>query len=115
MPKELEDCVLSLKSKGNSESEAYAICGSKTGWVRKENGGWRNKKTGEIYESFLEMFIESEDNPFKGIKKGALHRWCKIPEDEDITCECIKKALDAGGHAAKMANWAKNFGKVKCK
>jgi hypothetical protein len=82
MPKKLEDCVSDLKAQGKSESEAYAICGKSTGWVRKKGGGWKNTKTGEIYEednvnedflpeSFLDLFLESKDNPYEGIKKGA--------------------------------------------
>ena len=114
MPKELEKCVSDLKAKGKSESEAYAICGKSTGWVRKEGGGWKNKKTGEIYESFYDLFVES-DNPFKGIEKGGLHKWCGIPEDEEITCDCIRKAMKAGGHPKKMAQWAINFSDIDCK
>jgi hypothetical protein len=121
MPKKLEDCVQDLMDKGESKDSAYAICAKSTGWVRKKGGGWRNKKTGETFNesfsSFYDLFVESDksDNPFKGIKKGALHKWCGIPEDEDITCECIKKAKAAGGHPAKMAQWALNFSDIDCK
>jgi hypothetical protein len=57
MPKELEKCVSDVKASGKSDSEAYGICAKSTGWVRKKGGGWKNKKTGETYESFTEMFF----------------------------------------------------------
>jgi hypothetical protein len=64
MPKKLEDCVNDLKAQGKDQSSAYAICAKSTGWVRKEGGGWKNKKTGEVYneefESFLELFLNQE-------------------------------------------------------
>ena len=44
------------------------------------------------------------------IKKGAFHRWLGKSEDEPITEADIQKGLRAGGHAAKMANFARNFG-----
>ncbi len=64
MPKELENCVKKLISQGKNKSSAYAICGKSTGWVRKEGGGWKNTKTGELYEhkSFSEMFIDRKLN-----------------------------------------------------
>jgi hypothetical protein len=43
------------------------------------------------------------------IKKGAFHRWLGKSEDEPITHADIEKGLKAGGHAAKMANFARNF------
>lgn len=46
------------------------------------------------------------------IKKGAFHKWLGKSEDEPITAADIKKGLAAGGHAAKMANFARNFGHV---
>jgi len=78
MPKELESCVQGVIKSGKTESEAYAICGSKTGWVRKSGGGWKNKKTGEIYEkikdtkSGLEIQFESFDTSYniQKIEKG---------------------------------------------
>ena len=42
------------------------------------------------------------------IKAGAFHRWLGKSEDKPITDADIKKGLDAGGHAAKMANFARN-------
>lgn len=42
------------------------------------------------------------------LKKGAFHRWLGKSEDEPITAADIEKGLKAGGHAAKMANFAKN-------
>ena len=66
MPKQLEKCVQDLIASGKDKGEAYAICGKSTGWVRKKGGGWKNIKTGEVYnenfepvsESFLDLFIE---------------------------------------------------------
>ena len=68
MPKELENCVQGVIKSGKTESEAYAICGDKTGWVRKKGGGWKNKKTGKIYESFLDMFIEGAQQDLKWLR-----------------------------------------------
>jgi len=42
------------------------------------------------------------------IKKGAFHAWLGKSTDEPITDADIEKGLKAGGHAAKMANFAKN-------
>lgn len=42
------------------------------------------------------------------IDKGAFHRWLGKPEDAPITDADITKGLAAGGHPAKMANFAKN-------
>jgi hypothetical protein len=44
------------------------------------------------------------------IEKGAFHRWLGKPLDEPITDADIAKGLAAGGHPAKMANFARNFG-----
>jgi len=67
MPKKLEDCVQGVISSGKTKSEAYAICGKKTGWVKKEGGGWKNTKTGELYESFSDMFLnEKVYGPIQG-------------------------------------------------
>lgn len=43
------------------------------------------------------------------IKHGAFHRWLGKPENEPITHADIEKGLKAGGHPAKMANFARNF------
>jgi hypothetical protein len=43
------------------------------------------------------------------IKKGAFHAWLGKPESEPITEADIQRGLKAGGHAAKMANFARNF------
>ncbi len=42
------------------------------------------------------------------VKKGAFHRWLGKPEDAPITQADIEKGLAASGHAAKMANFARN-------
>lgn len=46
------------------------------------------------------------------IKKGAFHKWLGKSEDEPITAADIAKGKAAGGHAAKMATFAQNFGHV---
>jgi hypothetical protein len=43
------------------------------------------------------------------IEKGAFHKWLGKSEDEPITHADIEKGLKAGGHAAKMANFARNM------
>jgi len=57
------------------------------------------------------MFVASES--VGHIEKGAFHHWLGKSEDEPITHDDIEKGLKAGGHAAKMANFARNFGHVK--
>jgi hypothetical protein len=42
------------------------------------------------------------------LRKGGFHKWLGKSEDEPITGDDIKKGLAAGGHAAKMANFARN-------
>ena len=42
------------------------------------------------------------------IKKGAFHAWLGKKAGEPITDADIEKGLAAGGHAAKMANFARN-------
>ena len=39
---------------------------------------------------------------------GGFHKWLGKKEGEPITSADIKKGLAAGGHAAKMAQFAKN-------
>jgi hypothetical protein len=41
------------------------------------------------------------------IRKGAFHRWLGKKESEPITSADIEKGLAAGGHAARMAAFAK--------
>ena len=45
------------------------------------------------------------------IAKGAFHKWLGKSEDEPITHADIERGLKAGGHPAKMANFARNFAK----
>lgn len=52
---------------------------------------------------------------FGNIKKGAFHRWLGKSEDEPITDADIQKGLKAGGHAAKMANFARSSREGKFK
>lgn len=42
------------------------------------------------------------------IRKGGFHRWLGKGPKSKITGGDIKKGLAAGGHAAKMANFARN-------
>lgn len=42
------------------------------------------------------------------IAKGAFHRWLGKKPGEPITDADIRKGLAAGGHPAKMANFARN-------
>lgn len=42
------------------------------------------------------------------IKPGAFHNWLGKKSGEKITDADIEKGIAAGGHAAKMANFAKN-------
>jgi hypothetical protein len=42
------------------------------------------------------------------IEKGAFHKWLGQKAGEPISGADIKKGLAAGGHAAKMANFARN-------
>ena len=82
MPKQLEKCVQDLISNGKDKGEAYAICGKSTGWVRKKGGGWKNTKTGEVYnenfelvsESFLGLFFEGNQQTLNWLRnnKGVL-------------------------------------------
>lgn len=43
------------------------------------------------------------------IKKGAFHKWLGKSTSDPITDKDIQKGLAAGGHAAKMANFARNM------
>ena len=50
----------------------------------------------------------SKRKPIGDIKKGGFHNWLGKSQDSPITGSDIKKGLAAGGHAAKMANFARN-------
>lgn len=45
--------------------------------------------------------------------EGKFAGWCKRNGFEGVCQECINKAAKAGGHAAKMANFAVNVSKGK--
>lgn len=47
-------------------------------------------------------------SPIGEVKHGDFHKWLGKSEDEPITDADIEKGLKAGGHAAKMANFARN-------
>jgi len=84
MPKQLEKCVQDLIDTGKKKDDAYAICASSTGWIRKKGGGWKNKKTGksynenfevqEVQESFLKIFSEGNQQTLDWLRdnKGVL-------------------------------------------
>jgi hypothetical protein len=55
MPAALEKCVQGVIDSGKDKSEAYAICGKRTGWVKSKNG-WKNKKTGETFNETFKSF-----------------------------------------------------------
>ena len=42
------------------------------------------------------------------VRKGGFHKWLGKKEGSPITEDDIKRGLAAGGHAAKMANFARN-------
>ena len=42
------------------------------------------------------------------VRKGGFHKWLGKKQGEAITEADIEKGLAAGGHAAKMANFARN-------
>lgn len=42
------------------------------------------------------------------IHKGAFHRWLGKKSGAKVTSTDIRRGLKAGGHAAKMANFARN-------
>lgn len=55
-----------------------------------------------------DFFGEASLNEFSfHVKHGAFHAWLGKSEDEPITDADIEKGLAAGGHAAKMAEFAK--------
>lgn len=49
--------------------------------------------------------LEADIGP---IKHGSFHKWLGKSEDEPITEADIAKGKAAGGHAAKMAQFAEN-------
>lgn len=59
MPKELMDCVKSVKKSGKDESSAYGICSKSTGWRRGKKGSWKNKKSGKTFHesSMFDQFV----------------------------------------------------------
>jgi hypothetical protein len=58
------------------------------------------------------MKARSSKKPMiKPSRKGAFHRWLGKPEGAPITDADIRRGLAAGGHAAQMANFARNFGR----
>jgi hypothetical protein len=76
--------------------------------VAHEGGG-----TGWHHQDKLEHIKEDLDETTAiHVKKGAFHRWLGKPEDAKITAADIAKGKAAGGHAAKMAEFAQNFGHI---
>lgn len=60
--------------------------------------------------SHRQVYVARHKKKIGPIKKGAFHQWLGKSESEPITESDIQKGLAAGGHAAKMANFARNFG-----
>jgi len=85
MPKELEGCVQGIKKSGKPEEEAYAICAKKTGWVRKKEGGWRNEKTGKVYNENFTLI--SEEITFKELFEGNQQTLNWLRNNKDIIDE----------------------------
>jgi hypothetical protein len=77
-----------------------------------EHGDWHHttahgeRKTGKDHSS-LDKHLGSLSEAIGHIEHGAFHRWLGKSEDAKITAADIKKGLAAGGHAAKMAEFAK--------
>lgn len=57
MPKKLEKCVKSVKGQGKSESSAYAICSTSTGY-KVGKGSTKHKKKW-VKESSFDDYIRS--------------------------------------------------------
>jgi len=59
--------------------------------------------------------VEAREPMHLDLKKGGFHKWLGKSEDEPITDADIAKGKKAGGHAAKMAQFAENARKWKHK
>lgn len=64
-------------------------------------------------KTLVEQFLTERAKMNLHLKGGAFHRWLGKSADQPITDADIQKGLNAGGHAAKMANFAKNARKWK--
>ena len=53
-------------------------------------------------------YQKAHKHPIGDVEEGGFHKWLGKDPDEPITDADIEKGLAAGGHAAKMANFAKN-------
>lgn len=57
------------------------------------------------------MATKKRDSHYRAafhVRKGGFHQWLGKKSDAPITEADIEKGLAAGGHAAKMANFARN-------
>lgn len=68
------------------------------------------RKRWKPMSEYRKAYVKRHKHKIGHIAKGAFHRWLGKSEDEPITDADIKKGLAAGGHAARMANFARNFG-----
>lgn len=71
-----------------------------------------------VHRLEIEMKLEAKErlqSKIGPIEHGSFHKWLGKSEDEPITEADIQKGLKAGGHAAKMANFARNAKKWKHK
>lgn len=66
------------------------------------------KMNKEEFSPFTIRLIENREI-LQEIVKGAFHKWLGKEPDAKITSSDIDKGIAAGGHAAKMANFAKNM------
>jgi len=72
-----------------------------------------NEELDRKINSAVQTINEKEDKWIQDVdmKEGAFTKYC----GGEVTCECAKKALDKGGHPAKMAQLYLNMNKDKCK
>lgn len=77
-------------------------------WRQISKDSLRANKRSAGISNAVRRLTKEEIELDEAIKKGAFHRWLGKSEDQPITAADIKKGLAAGGHAAKMANFARN-------
>lgn len=72
-----------------------------------------NEELTKKIDSVVETINEKEEKWIQDVdmKEGAFTKYC----GGEVSCECAKKALDKGGHPAKMAQLYLNMNKDKCK
>lgn len=79
--------------------------------IRRAVGRMTSKNTKNYFDTKRGMkdYRTEELELVTEINKGAFHRWLGKPLDQKITAADVKKGLAAGGHAAKMANMARQL------